>query len=65
MVFTLSLLSVNADLVILDEPTAGVDPEFRYHIWKSLEGAAAEGVAVLVHRITSMRSLLTAMTFTC
>lgn len=46
--FTLSLLSVNADLVILDEPTAGVDPEFRYHIWRCLEGAAAEGVAVLV-----------------
>ncbi len=46
--FTLSLLSVNADLVILDEPTAGVDPEFRYHIWKCLEGAASEGVAVLV-----------------
>jgi len=46
--FTLSLLSANADLVILDEPTAGVDPEFRYHIWRCLEGAAAEGVAVLV-----------------
>lgn len=46
--FTLSLLSADADLVILDEPTAGVDPEFRFHIWKCLEGAAAEGVAVLV-----------------
>lgn len=46
--FTLSLLSAHADLVILDEPTAGVDPEFRYHIWKCLEGAVAEGVAVLV-----------------
>ncbi|KAF2411145.1 ABC-2 type transport system ATP-binding protein [Pseudomonas antarctica] len=46
--FTLSLLSADADLVILDEPTAGVDPEFRYHIWRCLEGAAAEGVAVLV-----------------
>ncbi|MQB18978.1 ATP-binding cassette domain-containing protein [Pseudomonas lactis] len=46
--FTLSLLSVNADLVILDEPTAGVDPEFRYHIWRCLEGATAEGVAILV-----------------
>lgn len=46
--FTLSLLSANADLVILDEPTAGVDPEFRHHIWKCLEGAAEEGVAVLV-----------------
>ncbi|WP_339467591.1 AAA family ATPase [Pseudomonas sp. EL_65y_Pfl1_R83] len=46
--FTLSLLCANADLVILDEPTAGVDPEFRYHIWRCLKGAAAEGVAVLV-----------------
>ena len=46
--FTLSLLCANADLVILDEPTAGVDPEFRYHIWRCLEGAAADGVAVLV-----------------
>lgn len=46
--FTLSLLCADADLVILDEPTAGVDPEFRYHIWKCLEGAAAEGVAILV-----------------
>lgn len=46
--FTLSLLCAKADFVILDEPTAGVDPEFRYHIWKCLEGAAAEGVAVLV-----------------
>ncbi|MFL1544167.1 AAA family ATPase [Pseudomonas sp. O39] len=46
--FTLSLLCASADFVILDEPTAGVDPEFRYHIWRCLEGAAAEGVAVLV-----------------
>lgn len=46
--FTLSLLSAHADLVVLDEPTAGVDPEFRYHIWRCLEGAAADGVAVLV-----------------
>jgi ABC-2 type transport system ATP-binding protein len=44
----LSLLSANADFVILDEPTAGVDPEFRHYIWKCPEGAAAEGVAVLV-----------------
>jgi len=40
--FTLSLLSADADFVILDEPTAGVDPEFRHYIWKCLEGAAAE-----------------------
>ncbi len=41
--FTLSLLCANADLVILDEPTAGVDPEFRYHIWRCLKGAAGGG----------------------
>lgn len=46
--FTLSLLSVDADFVILDEPTAGVDPEFRSHIWRCLRGAASEGVAILV-----------------
>lgn len=46
--FTLSLLSVDADFVILDEPTAGVDPEFRSHIWRCLQGAASEGVAILV-----------------
>ncbi|MCF5049803.1 ABC transporter ATP-binding protein, partial [Pseudomonas simiae] len=43
-----SRLCASPDLVILDEPTAGVDPEFRYHIWRCLEGAAAGGVAVLV-----------------
>lgn len=46
--FTLSLLAVDADLVILDEPTAGVDPEFRHYIWKCLRGAADEGTAILV-----------------
>ncbi|PRA53258.1 MULTISPECIES: AAA family ATPase [Pseudomonas] len=46
--FTLSLLSVGADLIILDEPTAGVDPEFRYYIWKCLRGAAKEGAAILI-----------------
>ena len=46
--FTLSLLAVEADLVILDEPTAGVDPEFRHYIWKCLRGAASEGAAILV-----------------
>lgn len=56
--FTLSLLAVGASLVILDEPTAGVDPEFRYYIWKCLRGAANEGVAVLVssHNIDEVAS---------
>jgi ABC-2 type transport system ATP-binding protein len=46
--FTLSLLSISTDFVILDEPTAGVDPEFRHYIWQCLHGAAREGTAILV-----------------
>jgi len=46
--FTLALLTLSSDFIILDEPTAGVDPEFRHYIWKCLHGAAKEGVAVLV-----------------
>jgi len=56
--FTLSLLAIDADLVILDEPTAGVDPEFRHYIWKCLRGAANEGAAILVssHNIEEVAS---------
>ncbi|MFW0756892.1 ATP-binding cassette domain-containing protein [Pseudomonas sp. H11T01] len=46
--FTLSLLAISAEFVILDEPTAGVDPEFRHYIWQCLHGAAREGTAILV-----------------
>ena len=46
--FTLTLLALSADLVILDEPSAGVDPEFRHYIWKCLRGAAQDGAAILV-----------------
>ena len=46
--FTVSLLSIEADLYILDEPTAGVDPEFRFYIWQCLRGAAKDGAAILV-----------------
>ncbi|VVN90002.1 ATP-binding cassette domain-containing protein [Pseudomonas fluorescens] len=46
--FTLSLLAISAEFVILDEPTAGVDPEFRHYIWQCLHGAAGEGTAILV-----------------
>lgn len=46
--FTLSLLSTSNGFVILDEPTAGVDPEFRHYIWQCLHGAAKEGAAILV-----------------
>ncbi|MET3054927.1 ABC transporter ATP-binding protein [Pseudomonas alkylphenolica] len=46
--FTLSLLLMPSDLIILDEPTAGVDPEFRYYIWLCLRQAAAQGTTVVV-----------------
>lgn len=46
--FTLSLLLIPSDLVILDEPTAGVDPEFRYYIWQCLRQAASQGTTILV-----------------
>ncbi|EPC03226.1 hypothetical protein L861_23235 [Litchfieldella anticariensis FP35 = DSM 16096] len=46
--FTLTLLASESDLIILDEPTAGVDPEFRHYIWKCLSAAAKEGRAILV-----------------
>ncbi|MGJ7518475.1 ATP-binding cassette domain-containing protein [Pseudomonas baetica] len=46
--FTLSLLAISKDFIILDEPTAGVDPEFRHYIWECLRGAAKDGAAILV-----------------
>lgn len=46
--FTVSLLSIDADLFILDEPTAGVDPEFRFYIWQCLRAATKGGTAILV-----------------
>lgn len=46
--FTLSLLAISSGFIILDEPTAGVDPEFRYYIWQCLHGAARNGAAILV-----------------
>ncbi|NUT78559.1 AAA family ATPase [Pseudomonas sp. C1C7] len=46
--FTLSLLAISKGFIILDEPTAGVDPEFRHYIWECLHGAARDGAAILV-----------------
>ncbi|MNJ34169.1 putative ABC transporter ATP-binding protein YbhF [compost metagenome] len=46
--FTLSLLLIPSDLIILDEPTAGVDPEFRHYIWLCLRQAAEQGTTVVV-----------------
>lgn len=46
--FTLTLLTMGGDLLVLDEPTAGVDPEFRYYIWLGIKNASSCGAAVLV-----------------
>ncbi|HXF72006.1 MAG TPA: ABC transporter ATP-binding protein [Actinomycetota bacterium] len=36
------------DLLVLDEPTTGLDPASRVEIWGLLAGAAADGAAVLL-----------------
>lgn len=46
--FTLTLLTLKADLFLLDEPTAGVDPEFRYYIWSGIKAAQKSGATFIV-----------------
>ena len=38
----------NPRLLLLDEPTAGVDPKARREFWNEIHGLAAEGLTVLV-----------------
>ena len=35
-------------LLVLDEPTVGLDPEHRRYIWRHLESLASEGVSILL-----------------
>ncbi|WP_353827859.1 ATP-binding cassette domain-containing protein [Agromyces sp. SYSU T0242] len=45
--FVLAILH-EPDLVILDEPSTGVDPVSRVELWRLVSGAAASGAAVLM-----------------
>lgn len=38
----------NPDLIVLDEPTVGIDPALRRHIWQELHRLKAEGHTILV-----------------
>jgi lipooligosaccharide transport system ATP-binding protein len=38
----------NPELVVLDEPTTGLDPQARLAVWSLLEGLRAEGVTLIV-----------------
>jgi lipooligosaccharide transport system ATP-binding protein len=36
------------DLLILDEPTTGLDPQSRHQVWERLEGLKAHGLSILL-----------------
>jgi ABC-2 type transport system ATP-binding protein len=41
-------LTTRAEVVLLDEPTTGLDPESRRQVWRVLEDLRADGVTVLL-----------------
>lgn len=36
------------ELLILDEPTTGLDPQSRHQVWEKLEGLRSEGLSILL-----------------
>lgn len=38
----------NPELLILDEPTVGIDPELRRQIWRELHQLSAQGTTILI-----------------
>lgn len=38
----------NPDLLILDEPTTGLDPQSRHQVWARLEDLRAKGISILL-----------------
>lgn len=38
----------NPDLLILDEPTAGLDPQSRHQVWRKLEELKSRGLSILL-----------------
>jgi len=36
------------DLLILDEPTTGLDPQSRHQVWDRLEALRAKGISILI-----------------
>ncbi|MCL2676924.1 MAG: ABC transporter ATP-binding protein [Streptococcaceae bacterium] len=41
-------LQTDAPLILLDEPTVGIDPELRQEIWQELDHQAKQGKTILV-----------------
>jgi lipooligosaccharide transport system ATP-binding protein len=47
LVLARSLIN-NPDLLILDEPTTGLDPQSRHQIWERLEALREQGISILL-----------------
>lgn len=48
LALALALVSEAADIIILDEPTAGLDPQARQRVWEIVRQLTAEGRTVLL-----------------